>query len=370
METPKFVKYIGEEEYGLKYGDIVKVLSGTSSNRLYVECPEETSYCGSSATNPENLKGKNFNLVDRDEYELVEETKKYVKFIGHGDGDGAGLKYGDIVEVLSTNNLFNDFLYVKTPLMNTRWTGGNATNKKALEGQNFTYLSNTEYEIIPENETIKEKKKMDKQTFKVGDIVKGNADSSREYTCTNANMTKGIVTKVNGDGNFGIEILEHTDKGMIGKPFFNLHPEFFTLVSEPISPYHITTDMATYVEIEHNDVKAKSKCDVRYDKFDIHTGINIAMERLVEAEKPEPPKPEIPKYVMYTGKNGKRHGLTKGDICKVYTNGDYCPSNLYVSSKETDVMGDCAVDRKALDGKTFTYLQSGEYKPVDFNIYE
>lgn len=76
------------------------------------------------------------------------ETPKFVKFIGKGDGDGAGLKYGDIVEVLTTNRLFNNYLYVKTPWQNTRYDGDNATNKMALEGKNFTYLAPGEYEAV------------------------------------------------------------------------------------------------------------------------------------------------------------------------------------------------------------------------------
>lgn len=107
--------------------------------------------------------------------------------------------------------------------------------------------------------------------------------------------------------------------------------------------------MKTFVEIEYENHKAKSKCNVQFDDFNLHTGIDIAMERLEEIENPK--EPELPKYVRYIGR--REGGLKKGDICKVLSAAnDRCrEGGLLVASP-----------------LLFTYLWSSEYEPV--TIYD
>ena len=198
--------------------------------------------------------------------------------------------------------------------------------------------------------------------FKVGDIVCGNTD--KVYGITNTDMTKGEVIKVCEDGRIKVNIVEHTNQNSIGKEFF-VSPEYFDLVTSPSSPYHITTDMKTFVEIECENHKAKSKCNVQFDDFNLHTGIDIAMERLNEIENPK--KPELPKYVRYIGRGDG--GLKNGDICRVLC-GAEGEESLYVSSpKRGSCSGELADNPSALNKHNFTFLWSVEYEPVDFEIY-
>lgn len=155
------------------------------------------------------------------------DTLKFVKYIGNGE---AGLKNGDVVKVLS-NSRCEGYIYVESPKKD-RYVGNDATNPSALEGKNFTYLNNSQYELI------KEEKKMENQCkFQVGDIVCGNSD--KVYSITNTEMTKGKVTKVCEGGKIKVNIVEHTNQNSIGDEYV-VSPEYFNLVTSPSSPlsYH------------------------------------------------------------------------------------------------------------------------------------
>lgn len=147
------------------------------------------------------------------------------------------------------------------------------------------------------------------------------------------------------------------------KNFTFLNAEEYELIKEEkkMEPlYNITTDMATFVEVTHGANKAKSKCNVECDKFDLHTGIDIAMDRLEKIEKPE-----MFKYVKYIG--NRRNGLEKGDICKVLSAGnERCTKGaIFIASplQGLGYAGD-AQNPEAVRGHTFTYLWAGEYEPV------
>lgn len=218
---------------------------------------------------------------------------KFVKYIATGDGDGAGIKYGDVLRVLTCGRLNPTFLYVETPIQ-SKYCGNSAMNENKLKGKNFTYLADYKYEIIKE-----EKQRETKHKFKIGDIVCGNGKGAYGYT--NSNMTKGKVVDVNlYSGFIDVKILEHSSyKG--DTIFHDLDYKHFDLVESksavvpqiptPDTLYHITTDMKTFVDIEHNGNKGWSKCDARYDKFDIHIGVDLALERLDEVENPPMPEP-------------------------------------------------------------------------------
>ena len=297
---------------------------------------------------------------------------EFVRYIGLEDSS-IGLKHGDIVKVLSAGD-YKGYLYVEVPIYNSYYSGDCALDREALEGKNFTYFSDSEYELI------KEEEKVDKYKFKVGDIVCGN--SKGRYGFTNADMTKGVVVGVDYFGYIDVKILEH--RGYKGETVFSdLNPEYFDLVerkSETISPpppaptpdnlYYFTTDMKTFVNLEHNGNKGWSKCDIRCDEFDIHYGVDLAMERLDEVENPEK-FGDAPKYVKIINKNYcSGGGVEFGDVCKVLsTHKD--SGYLYIKCPEkTNFGGDGANDKNALIGVNFTFVCREDYKPVDFNIHD
>ena len=299
---------------------------------------------------------------------------KFVKYNHIGDGDGAGIKYGDVLKVLTCGRFHPTYLYVETPIQ-SRYCGSSAMNENKLKGKKFTYLTDCEYEIIKE-----EKKVETKHKFKVGDIVCGNGKG--RYGFTNADMTKGLVVGVGCFGYIDVKILEH--RGYKGETVFSdLNPEYFDLVerkSETISPpppaptpdnlYYFTTDMKTFVNLEHNGNKGWSKCDIRCDEFDIHYGVDLAMERLDEVENPEK-FGDAPKYVKIINKNYcSGGGVEFGDVCKVLsTHKD--SGYLYIKCPEkTNFGGDGANDKNALIGVNFTFVCREDYEPVDFNIHD
>ena len=77
------------------------------------------------------------------------DTPKFVKYIGDGDGDGAGIEYGDVLKVLTCGRFHPTYLYVETPIQ-SKYCGSFAMNENKLKGKNFTYLADYEYEIIKE----------------------------------------------------------------------------------------------------------------------------------------------------------------------------------------------------------------------------
>lgn len=298
-------------------------------------------------------------------------TPEYVKYIGEGEG---GLKHGDIVKVLDAVEFGSiDGIYVQS-LFQGNCTGAFATHRGNLAGHKFTYLHEKEYELIKEEEKVENNPK---HKFKVGDIVRGNDRSNSIYDTTNDNMTKGEIIKVYNNDYFAVRILEHENKNYIGEvlgmfPSTALNPEYFNLIEDkPISDnlYHFTTDMRTFVNVEHNGNKGWSKCDIRCDEFDIHYGVDLAMERLDEVENPEK-FGDAPKYVKITNKNYcSGGGVEFGDICKVLsTHKD--SGYLYIKCPEkTNFGGDGANDKNALIGVNFTFVCREDYEPVDFNIY-
>lgn len=296
------------------------------------------------------------------------EVPKFVRFIGNSLNDVGGLKSGDVVEVLTCGASYPERLYVKTPQQSI-YSGDSAGYPEKLEGHNFTYLGEREYELTKEEEMKLEHK------FRVGDIVRGN-DAER-YGITNSDMTEGIVTGVNSSGRIDIRVVKH--EGYEGDTIFSgLNPVYFDLVrktsSKPATDvtdtlYHFTTDMKTFVSVEYDGNVAKSKCNLDLDEFDIHYGVNLALERLDGVEHLK-----IPKYVKITNKycSGSGGGVKAGDICKVLC--QHSENNnifLYIKCPEkTTYTGSGASDKNALVGVNFTLVNSEEYEPVDFNIYD
>ena len=147
--------------------------------------------------------------------------------------------------------------------------------------------------------------------------------------------------------------------------------QYFDLVvpETPVSLYYITTDMKTFVDVKHGDNEVKTKCNLTCDEFDIHYGVNLALERLDGVEHLK-----IPKYVKITNKycSGSGGGVKAGDICKVLC--QHSENNnifLYIKCPEkTTYTGSGASDKNALVGVNFTLVNSEEYEPVDFNIYD
>ena len=287
---------------------------------------------------------------------------EFVRYIGLEDSS-VGLKCGDVVKVLSAG-VYKGYLYVEVPIPNSLYYGDDALDRKALEGKNFTYFTDSEYELI------KEEEKVDKHKFKVGDIVCGN---SSEYSYTNRKMTKGVVQSVSSDGqSIKVEIKKHIDNSCVGMSYW-VRPQYFDLVvpETPVSLYYITTDMKTFVDVKHGENEVKTKCNLTIDEFDIHYGIDLALERLDEVENPPAPEPikELPKYVKYLGNgSGDMGGLLAGDICRVLGSApenSVCPSSLYVSCPNpTSFHGGYFTE-----GQNFTYLWPEEYEPVDFAIH-
>lgn len=291
----------------------------------------------------------------------MKNVPEYVRYIGDGED---GLKYGDVVRVLCGSK-FNSNLYVEAP-KESIYFGDVADNPASLKGKKFTYINNMKYE------PIKEEKKVEKcNKFKVGDIVRGTDDS--RYTITNGDMTEGVVVEVKPNNFFRVKVLEHTNKKSIGNSYDELNPKYFELVTRSAEPlYNITTDMKTFVNIEHNGNEGWSKCDLRYDEFDIHVGIDIAMDRLEKIENP-PVEKELPKYVRYIG-NGRTQGeLVKGDICRVLSGvvkgqARYEDALFVACPNSTLYNGRFASNPSALKGHNFDYLSPWEY--VIVNIHE
>lgn len=287
---------------------------------------------------------------------------KFVKYTCIGDGDGAGIEYGDVLKVLTSSRFDPDFLYVETPIQ-SKYCGSSAMNKNKLKGKKFTYLSGSEYEIIKEEKKVETKHK---HKFKIGDIVCGNGMG--RYGYTNSNMTKGKVVDVNPHTGFiDIKVLKHKLYSS-DTIFHDLDFRYFDPVESkplPDTLYHFTTDMKTFVDVEHNGNKGWSKCDTRYDEFDIHIGVDLALERLDEVEHPPMPEPvkELPKYVRYIGGIHGLGGLVEGDICKVLSAG-MDEGDLYVSvPKATLYNGKLALNPENLT-RNFVLLFSHNYENV------
>lgn len=85
---------------------------------------------------------------------------------------------------------------------------------------------------------IKEVKPKEPHKFKVGDIVKGNSESSRRYSVTNDNMTHGKVIRVTGD-TITIEVLSHkTMLDEVGEEYAGVESKYFDLVEEAPKLYN------------------------------------------------------------------------------------------------------------------------------------
>lgn len=85
---------------------------------------------------------------------------------------------------------------------------------------------------------IKEVKPKEPHKFKVGDIVKGNSESSRRYTVTNDNMTRGKVINATGDF-ITIEVLSHkTMPDEVGEEYTGVESKYFDLVEEAPKLYN------------------------------------------------------------------------------------------------------------------------------------
>lgn len=291
----------------------------------------------------------------------MKNVPEYVRYVGDGE---AGLKYGDVVKVLCGAKFISSRLYVETP-KDGGYCGDAADNPASLKGKKFTYIDSMDYEPIKEEKCNK---------FKVGDIVRGTDDS--RYAFTNKDMTEGVVTEVEPNNFFSVKVLKHTNKKFIGSYFDELNPKYFELAAcsaEAATPeplYNITTDMKTFVNIEHNDNKGWSKCDLRCDDFDIHVGIDIAMDRLEKIENP-PAKKELPKYVRYIGNIDSQGGLFKGDICRVLSGvvkGPYEDALFVACPKTTTYSSGSASNPSALKDHNFDYLYPYEYESI--NIHE
>ncbi len=75
--------------------------------------------------------------------------------------------------------------------------------------------------------------------YKVGDIIKGMASSNGTYVYTNSSMTKGKVVDSKQCGActcIEIEIMEHTDKSLIGRTLLAKKPDdHFALIDKTIT---------------------------------------------------------------------------------------------------------------------------------------
>lgn len=288
---------------------------------------------------------------------------KYVKYVGGKRNYGitdSGIKVGDKVKVLSEGVPTSTNIYVETPKHSVYWKGNSAKHPKNLIGKNFIYLCKDEYELIEEEKKVENNKNF---KFKVGDIVCGNNKS--QYIITNSNMTEGKVVRIANNNSMRVRVLKHKNNQTIGTTF-TVNPKYFNLVSSPSSNYTITTDMATYVEVTNGEFTAKSRCNIHEDKFDIHVGIDIAMERLEEMKNP---KIELPEYVRYIGDYPESGSLRNGDICKVLSGvikgKTAYDETLYVSCPMESLYSTVdASNPQALKGKFFTYLWPNKYEKV------
>lgn len=198
--------------------------------------------------------------------------------------------------------------------------------------------------------------------FEVGDIVTGNG--KRWYCITNQDMTKGKVINVNCNNHIDVEILEHRDADEIGVVYYGLISEYFTLVQDvdtPFTTFNVTTDMKTFVNWTTDKGKTyTSKC-MKCDTFDLKTGVELAIDRMEDAEKVK----EMPKYVRILHADNSGSGLKVGDITKVLTCHCGLPDWLYVACPEkSHYDGDAAKDCLALVGQNFELLTPSEYEPV------
>lgn len=104
--------------------------------------------------------------------------------------------------------------------------------------------------------------------FKVGDIIKGKANTEK-YGLTNKNMTKGEVTKVYNNSEIEVKILEHAKyDSQVGKKY-DVESELFELVSPSSSKksIHITFDGNTTHAIVKEDGKV-----VKREKVGLYHG--------------------------------------------------------------------------------------------------
>lgn len=122
---------------------------------------------------------------------------------------------------------------------------------------------------------------MAKHRFKAGDFVKGVISSP--YFITNYNMTKAVVTEdENINGYVKIEVLEHKGKGYKGQEFIT-QAELLEKIDETIVIYR--KDKETVVALDKSTGKqAEAKCSP-VDKFDFHTGAELAFNRLLNKEE-------------------------------------------------------------------------------------
>ena len=86
---------------------------------------------------------------------------------------------------------------------------------------------------------IKEVKLKETHKFKVGDIVKGNSKSDKNYNITNSNMTRGKVTRVSNNGDtITIEVLEHKNMTFSDGEEYGVESKYFDLVEEATKLYN------------------------------------------------------------------------------------------------------------------------------------
>lgn len=69
--------------------------------------------------------------------------------------------------------------------------------------------------------------------FKVGDIVRGKAESGKLYAITTEDMTKAEVVAVSNNGNrIDVKIMDHKNDVYIGGEYYGLNSKYFELVNE------------------------------------------------------------------------------------------------------------------------------------------
>lgn len=111
----------------------------------------------------------------------------------------------------------------------TKYDNGNYT----MSNKEIKAAFNTVFGTV-----VKEVKPKEPHKFKVGDIVKGNSESSRRYMVTNDNMTLGKVINATGDF-ITIEVLSHkTMPEEVGEEYAGLESNYFDLVEEAPKLYN------------------------------------------------------------------------------------------------------------------------------------
>lgn len=135
---------------------------------------------------------------------------------------------------------------------------------------------------------------MNKNKFKVGDIVRGNAKSDEWYGITNSKMTKGEVVGVDY-GFMRIKVIEHKNGRYIGNTFL-VKDMYFDLV-KPNKVLIYQNGKEVIAKDTTTGRTGVARCCPE-DEFDFGYGARLALERLYPTKSEEPPKYLNCKFVV------------------------------------------------------------------------